>query len=224
MKTFKQYISEADKPSVDTEEKWHLVDALNLIKADCLQFLHKAASNGKFHPMYRGLQSSVWPKYEVRVRHTPKNESTDKDIRDSIRRVFTDKYGHAFGADAIFCTGGSTTGDKHLIFPIGKFDFLWSEKLDDLDNGLGGAEEDGELYYDMHAAEDDKSRDKLVKEFIKDNDFKHNQELKVCLDKGHEVMIECKYFYAIPSKVVHQYYDVFAEMIGELHSKKDLTA
>jgi hypothetical protein len=46
--------------------------------------------------------------------------------------------------------------------------------------------------------------------------------LKACLDKGHEVMIECKYFYAIPAKIVDQYYEVFTKMIGELHSKKSL--
>lgn len=223
MKTFKEYINEAGKaPAVDTEEKWILVDALNFIKKDCQQFLHKTASGGKFHAMYRGLKNSPWPKYEVQVRRTPENESTDKEIRASIRRTFEEQFHKAFGADAIFCSGKDVTGEKHLIFPIGKFDYLWSSKIKDLDNGLGGSEEDGELYFDMHAAEDDKARDKLVKAFIKDNDFQHNKELKQCLDKGHEVMVECKYFYAIPAKIVDTYYDTFKSMIGEIHAKKNL--
>ena len=111
-------------------------------------------------------------------------------------------------------------GIKHLIFPIGKFDFLWAEKIKDLNSSLGHNEQEGELYFDMHNTE--KSKDKIVKAFIKDNEFVHNKDLILCADKGHELMIECKYFYAIPTSQILEHFEVFKKMIGDLHFKKSL--
>jgi len=223
MKTFKEFISERD---TNEEDKWYLVDALNQIKDDCQQFLHKVARSGKFHPIYYSLSSSPWPKTELKSNRTNPAPSNDAEIRESIDRVFTDQYGRDFRKNALYVSGDpkDATGNKHLIFPIGKFDYLWSEKLADLENGLGPSEDEGDLYYDMHQADTDAKRDRLVKSFLKENEFKYNEGLMECVDKKHELMLECKYFYAIPTEKVLAHYETFKKLIGDLHVKQSLKA
>ena len=120
----------------------------------------------------------------------------------------------------MFASGKPSGDNPHLIFPIGKFDFLWSDKQKDLYDALTNSEKDGELYWDLHKSETDDERDSMVKAFIKDNEFIHNKELQRCADKGSEVMIDCKYYYIIPISVIEEHYDFFKEQLGELRLHK----
>jgi hypothetical protein len=120
----------------------------------------------------------------------------------------------------MFASGKPTGENPHLIFPIGKFDFLWAEGEKDLYTALTNSDKDGELYWDMHKAESDSERDKMVKAFLKDNNFIHNKELQKCADKGHEVMIDCNYYYVIPASVVEEHLEMFEKQLGKLHIKK----
>jgi hypothetical protein len=175
VKSFKDYIKEDN----DSEDKWILVDALNLINNDCQQFLHKAASAGKFHALIRGLDP-VWPHYEVQFRKVKQDRITDTDIRDSMDRVFNDLYGNDFREDSMIA-GKVIEGEKHLIFPIGKFDYVWGKKVKDLTKCLDAGEDKGDLYHDLHESETNSARDKVVKAFLKDNDFVNNECFKECV-------------------------------------------
>jgi hypothetical protein len=226
MKTFKQYISEADENELS---RLHMVDVLNRVKADCQQFLHRAAGAGKFHGLYTGLQTARWPDCEVQVRKDKAPIPTPKRIQDTFDRVMRELYSKEFRSDAFFATGSPAMSDergiKHLVFPIGKFEYLWSEKQADLIYGFGSEEDlvdEKGLYFDMQEAEGEEAEDKVLKAFLKDNEFKLNQELRQCADKKHEVMIDCKYYYAIPSDKIHEHYDTFVKMIGEIHFIKSM--
>lgn len=214
-------------------ERLELVDVLNKVKDDCQQYLRRMASNGKFHALYVG-QAERWPKIEVQVRKDKAPVPTPKRIQDAFDRVMVELYQKEFRSDSFYASGdperAAKRGIKHIIFPIGRFDYLWSEKVKDLIHGFGTEEDlvdDEGLYFDIQDAEDESAEDKVVKEFLKSKEFKLSQELKACADKGNDVMIDCKYYYAIPAKLIDTHYDTFKKMVGELHfdqsRKSDLT-
>lgn len=217
MKSFKEhYLTESAKE----EEELVLLDCLRAIINDCQQFLHKVAANGKFHPLFRNISASHWPNWEVKVRKGRPSLSTDEHINDSLKRAFEEEYGNDFKTTAMFASGKAKGENVHLIFPIGRFDYLWSEDQKDLYDALTNSENDGELYWDMHKAESDDERDKMVKAFLKDNKFIHNKELQKAADQGHEIMIDCKYYYVIPLSIVEEHYETFKAKLGELNIKK----
>lgn len=216
MKSFKSFLTEYNSAE---ENKYILMDCLNAIKDDCQQYLHKVATGGKFHPLYRSIASSPWPLWEVKVRKGRPQMSTSENINDSLKRVFKDEYGNDFKTTAMFASG-RPKDNAHLIFPIGKFDYLWAAKEKNLYDALTNSEKDGELYWDMHKAESDDERDKFVKAFMKDNEFTHNKELQRCADKGYEVMIDCAYYYVIPVEVAKENMDLIKKTLGEVHIRK----
>jgi len=226
MKSFKQFISEENKDELD---RLQLVDALNLVNEDCQQYLRKMASDGKFYLLYAGLPSEKWPLGETQVRKNKAPVPTPKRILDSFDRVMDKEYGKEFRSDSFIATGNPDVaekrGVKHVIFPIGRFDYLWSYKIKDLVHGMGHEEDiaEGEgLYFDIHDAEDEDTEDKVVKEFLTKKEFKYNEELKKCADKGHDVMIDCKYYYAIPVQKIAEHFDTFKKMIGNVHFVQSL--
>jgi hypothetical protein len=227
MKSFKEYIAEED---TDELGRLQMVDLLNQVRDDCQQFLHRAASNGKFHPLYVGLPTARYPNTEVQVRKDRAPVPTPKRIQDAFDRVMSELYSKEFRSDSFYATGNPDVAlkrgpVKHLVFPIGKFEYLWSPKVTDLIHGFGSEEDitDGSgMYFDMHDAEDEDAEDKIVKTFLKDNEFVLSKELKTCADKGHDVMIDCKYYYAIPASEILKHYSTFQKMIGDLHKRKSL--
>lgn len=229
MKSFKQYISEIEKPEEDELSRLHMVDVLNMIKDECQQYLRRVAMNGKFHALYTGLPSKRWPQCEVQVRKDRAPIPTPKRIQDTFDRVMMEMYGKEFRSDSFFATGSPAMSDdrgiKHLVFPIGRFEYLWSEKLDDLIYGFGSEEDitdEKGLYWDMQEAEGMDAEDKVLKKFLKENEFVLNKDLRRAADKRHEVMIDCKYYYAIPAEKIHEHYTTFQRMIGDLHTVKSL--
>lgn len=228
MKSFKQFISEKEQP--DELDRLQLVDAINLINEDCQQYLRKVAADGKFHAFYVGLPNEKWPTGEVQVRKNKAPVPTPKKILDSFDRVMGEMYGKEFRSDSFIASNASVAaknGVKHMVFPIGKFDYLWSEKVKDLTHGMGHEEDitngDG-LYFDIHDAIDPKDEDKVVKEFLKNKEFVFNKDLRKCANKDHDVMIDCKYYYAIPTSKILEHFETFKKMIGHVHFSQSMKA
>jgi hypothetical protein len=228
MKSFKQFISEENTNELD---RLQLVDTLNQINEDCQQYLRKMAVDGKFHALYVSLQSEKWPTHEIQVRKNKAPVPTPKKILDSFDRVMGEMYGREFRSDSFIATGSPSvaakSGVKHMIFPIGKFDYLWSPKIRDLIHGMGHEEDitNGEgLYFDIHDAEDEKAEDKVVKEFLEKKEFVFNKDIKQAANKGHDVMLDCKYYYAVPTSKILEHFDTFKKKIGNIHFDQSMKA
>jgi hypothetical protein len=211
MKSFKQYLVEHN---VDEENKYILLDCLRAIKTDCKQFLHRVASGGKFHPLYKSIKDEIWPQYEVKVRKGHLFLSQNKLINDSLIRVFDELYNKSFETSAIFASG-KPIGNTHLIFPIGKFDFLWSSKEKNLYDAL--SDSDSDLYFDIHDGLDDGKKDKASKAFIKDLDLIYNEDLRKCILSDNQALIGCKYYYAIPLKMITDNIQLVKDTLGEIN-------
>lgn len=122
---------EASKSNLDVFET-----IVNTIWKDCKPFITDMIKNvyiGEF--LYSGRK-------DART-HFTKSVRTDRRPKDTfpdIHRDFDDRFQKKFGWPArsagLFCTGSKTDadsyGESYMVFPIGKYKFLWSDDVPDL--------------------------------------------------------------------------------------------
>lgn len=110
-------------------------DIINIIKKDCSYFLEN--TNVDF-PLYRGIWysdvNSNFKKMQVLTNRIPRN--TKKEVTKILDESFNDLFKVKARTATLFCTGNEgfagMYGDLYYIFPINKFDFIWSSKIKDL--------------------------------------------------------------------------------------------
>jgi hypothetical protein len=159
------------------------VAAANSIKRDCQRFIKEWGSI----PMpdcaiYRGMINS-WPNilYYTKPNRTP--VGMDVATQNKLDDFFQEEFGHRYRSEhSLFCTGNpehtKLFGDVHVIFPIGKYSYIWSPEVNDINYTLLSQSTD---------------------EIIANTHFIHNKLLNKVLD--HEVMINVESYYAIPIKI-----------------------
>lgn len=120
----RQYITESS--DVPWEEQ------IRLIKKDCgpiLNFYKKVK-----YPIYRGLyhENREFVKKKVRTERRPR--VVGKELHKLLDKLFLKHWGFKARSEGLFCGSFNTafswsgTGDEpHIVFPIGKFDYIWTE-------------------------------------------------------------------------------------------------
>lgn len=111
---------------------------------------------------------------------------------------FEDKFGIRARSQCMFVTGQATElgdlkfyGTPCVVFPIGKFEYVWSRYVQDLYGDLNiGAADDGKAYTDEEL-------ERKMINWLKD---KHYQKtgLDQAVKMKNEVMIKCESYYAFP--------------------------
>ena len=189
MKTFKEFLRESD-------------DALTLadiIKRDCQPFLREAKGAGflmrgikNFETPFTNVISAIDEKenklswgtlnkvVDRKPRHTPDKEHT------VFNAWFEKEFGWKARSDGLFTFGdlGTNTtalsyyGDRHLIFPIGDFKYVWSPIVGDLYAEYPGDLTDHDKWLGAQGYTD--------------------KNLNKAIGLGHtEIMIKAEKFYAI---------------------------
>lgn len=190
-----------------------------LIYDHCQPFLRASGwsyPNGDF--LYRGMgRIEPEPFIEVPVRPREPKDST-KQIHALLDNQFAEDYGVRFRSKGIFCTGAqgiaSDYGTVYMIFPIGKFDFLWSPLVDDAFNHFDGwkfgtdpiaLQNQRHLFNARHiwGTEDEKEVFKTyltqLQVALADNafDYRFNEDLPGAIASDHEIMLSCHSYYAV---------------------------
>jgi hypothetical protein len=220
MKTsFKQFLAEFDEQGMNVAV---MTDVLRTINADCKQFLHRTATAGKFNPFYIGLNAAKWPDVEVKTRSNPFSFSKNKAINDSLIREFEELYGSTYTRNTLVATGNpleaAKNGVVHIIFPIGKYDYVWSEKLPTLFSDLDLDEHSfGEEFAE---AKNEVDRDKITKKYLKDAGLSHNEGINRCSNHGDEIIISCSYYYAVPLDMFKKHKDQVENTLGVFNISK----
>ena len=86
--------------------------------------------------LFRGMHQTPrdWAVLDVRTNRRPKDTPTY--IHHVLDDWFLDNFGFRARSAAVFCTGSEkqawSYGKIYAIFPIGKFEFVWSPKIRDL--------------------------------------------------------------------------------------------
>lgn len=173
-----------------------------LIRRDCQYFLSRVD-----HPfsLYRGMhgQNSKFLKKQVRL-DDRRPQEMNQNLHTVINNYFTEEFGEPF-RNAIFVTGDADGanyfGSNYFIFPIGKFTFLWSARIDDLNFHMHDLLD--QLYKD-HAITIRPTKEQQAEGLIKqlrqveyqDDDFQE------AIKSGSEIMIRCKEYYAMPADLI----------------------
>jgi len=155
--------------------------------------------------LYKGMfgQTHKFIKKQVRLENRRPQEM-DPDMHIAINNYFTEAFGEPF-RNAIFTTGDEDSagyfGSNYFIFPIGKFTFLWSPRIDDLNFAMHDLME--ELYFLKLSPIPPTTAQKaeaLIKA-LRQVDYR-TDGLQEAIKSGNEIMIRAKEYYAMPADLI----------------------
>lgn len=194
MITFKQYLNEKEG-----------IDLKTLLERDCEFFLEEVRRNGL---LVRGMHFNGYGKHvdyvhkngeEDMIEYHEKTVRTDRkplDTHPTLHQKLDDWFFENFGqrprTQAMFCFGDSRSGvdatdhygTTYAVFPIGKFEYVWSPDVQDLYSQM---EESGDNKY-LDSDED-------FDEYMKGLHYRDDNLWKAVTSKN-ELMVSCKKYYA----------------------------
>jgi len=170
-----------------------IANELELVKKSCKPYIELVKRNNcrnKF--LFKGMYTSFdFKKRTVRKDREPLNMPSM--LHKYIDNLFKKKFGIKLRSETIFVTTdvmwSIQYGTPNIIIPIGKFDYYWNPKIDDLYE---------DLPFTTHKITRTKIEDykKILEEVV--NGYKKNKDFKKMMDKfDGEIMIDCKEYYII---------------------------
>jgi len=129
--------------TINESKDEYFIDIMRKIYKNCKPFLkewakpQKGSSDVKF--LLSGRESSkIFDKRKIRKDRKPvdTHDTINNDLNDEFQRQF----GYPARSNSIFCTSlvvvATTYGDPYMIFPIGKYKYLWNKNIHDLYNHI----------------------------------------------------------------------------------------
>ena len=175
-----QYLNEASDEDIAKKR-------IALIWKNCQPFLKqmKSLNFENENLLFSGRKSSSdFTKKKVRKNRSPKDTSID--IHNWVDDWFYEKFGIRARSNTVFCTSDRGTsieyGDVYVLFPIGKFEVIWSYHLKDL--------------YDKFVM--DMGLEYWKKNFLSyDAKTYKKGNLQRALKSKNEIMLYCKEYYML---------------------------
>lgn len=176
-------------------------EVLDFAYKNCQPFLKQTVKKGKYASLMYSGRSHNAKTFTRKVQQ----ERQPLDTPPTVHKVLDLKFQKAFGVKArsqsIFCTGRSSLaalyGHPFLIFPMGKFKYLYHPEIKDLYNHIRftimfdldvSSIEDFEVFEDRI--------DQLVKEY-------KNKDLVKGVESGNEIMVQCREYFAVSEIYAH---------------------
>ena len=128
--SFKQFIREETLTEVSQE-------LLNKIKRDCSRFIKE--SDG--HPAFRGVKNQ--PYYFTKTKDVSSPRDSSYLLSNSLNLFLEQKFGYEAirSFNRIYVAGEAPQlkqyGDLYYVFPVDKFNFVWSEEVQDATSDFG---------------------------------------------------------------------------------------
>jgi len=197
MKKYQEFLTEVNRRL--SEKK--LNEFIEHVKSKCKPFLKKIQNNIISYPLYRGMKKAPIIFIGKKVRTNRKPTDTKLATHKKFNIAFDKGFGIKARSDCLFIAGSFKDaryygdGTAHIIFPEGKFDFLWSPSVKD-------------LYLSNVRAECDHG--KLSQEEINDlikRSYIKNKSLTTGIKSGNEIMIKCKSYSGIDVKYIDKIVD-----------------
>lgn len=169
-------------------------DIWTQIEKDCKPFLKEAKKAGKF--VWRGVSESK--RYggltKLNLRKDRRPVDTSAKMHDYFDDIFNRHFGFKGRSNALFCTGSAYTaedwGQPYMVFPIGKFKFIYSHTINDL--------------FDWHRSANHShiKWNKLYIDGVLDDEplfasLYTNKNLAAGIRSNNEIMLNCKEYYLL---------------------------
>jgi len=154
-----------------------------MIERDCGPWL--TASKGKlaFRGESRGRDERFF-KGEIRQNRTPKDMQSTAASKLSM--AVTELGWKTTRFNSVFVTGDPTQansyGRLYVVFPIGQFDYTWSQTIHDMVSIEGKIAS---------------ASVEQLKELVLNKGYHYNQYLDRAIDSGHEIWVHAKSYYAV---------------------------
>ena len=194
-------------------------ELISMVYDKCMPFI-KELTTPKFSPaddfLYSGRHHSTRVFVtDIRSNRTPVD--TTMDTHKEVDDLFKKKFGWKARSNAIFCTGdynfaGSYGENVYMIFPIGKYKYLWSPEIGDL-----------YIVVDLDSVRTAPNKLELFTNYI--NTYK-NTDLKDAIKSGNEIMVNCKEYIAVHgtfSLALSNYFKKYGTMKPTEEALKDFT-
>lgn len=126
----------AEKYSIEAED-YNLMANILKIGRDCKPFLNEVNDP---YSLLRGVEGFDDFFIEKRIRLEGREPlGMNMDRMEIVNNYFNQKFGAPF-RHSMLCTGDYNTaegfGDVYAVFPIGKYEILWSPEIDDLNMAM----------------------------------------------------------------------------------------
>ena len=187
---------------IKEEQEW-LNDAVDKIQKDCGPWLKQS----KLLPGYRASRNNM-PNYisKVSVRSDRRPLTTPHDIHKIVDDIFNKQYGWRARSNVVCMQGNNSVHmfyGRHVyaVYPIGKFKYLWSTKIQDLtpelDELMNQLDADGvdQTHSDFYTI----LKNDIENIIVLDGKYK-STDLHGALVHypTHEIMVNCKEYYMVP--------------------------
>ena len=222
MKSFKQFILEQDLSNLSAKK------AAEMIVRECSYYLKEvdfSCDPDNMSAMFRGISGNIWTPGSARlVKHQARSDrepmSTPYRVHAVLDAFFEDHFGFPYRGKGTFSVGYPATahgyGQVNLIFPIGKFNYVWSKDIEDAFNSFGSnrpeaqeqivdfAERRGMGFEEGELDEIPKSHhwaDAVELYLHGHSDLYQDTELSAAAKypyNTHEVVLNCQEYYAVP--------------------------
>lgn len=196
--TFKQFLTEQD---TETEAAAQAVES---IVRDCQPYLKDIDYDPGKYMLHRGMPISD-PFVTKKVRKGRKPTDMPDELHDMIDSWMDDELDAPFRSYAIFASGSEKFakryGTAYIIFPIGQYQFAWSQKAHDLYDKL----ENAEIIDHMHTAENQHKFTQELEQFLDSLNYQ-TTDMQSAIKSGHEIMIHCERYYAVNKSLFDQYH------------------
>lgn len=194
MKTFKQFLTEDNEPTLQ-----------EFLKQNCSQFCREAKidiSNvlSSENLLYRGLTNlpsgrtneptlfgkRIINSFTCEPRKNRVSLSMPTRTHEIIDDYLLKEFKFRARSNVIFCTGNKRHaggyGEPYAIFPYDGYKFVWSDKSEDLYNTM---------IHVMNASNEE------ILNYITDLKFT-DKDLQTATKSGNEIMLNCSEYFAIP--------------------------
>ena len=167
---------------------------IETIKKDCKPFLQLINGDIMEYTLWRGMLQALpagIQRKDVRL-----DDREPLSSNPSKHEKFNNYFERAFGApfrNSAHCTGkrkiAKMYGMAYVVFPIGKFDWVWSPKVADLTMDIVWPTPGG--WTNVPPSQE------VVDEKLSKAGYTKNKNLKAAIKSGNEIMIRCKEYYAV---------------------------
>lgn len=201
---FNEFITEA---KLDPE----IMAVFHNAYAQCRPFLEQIDMQPGKYMMLRGMKDRSYPGHglpdDVGIKYPRLDGRTPMDTPDEIHELtnvyFTQKHGHPY-RNGLFVTGNISTaqsyGKPYAVFPIGKFDYIWNENVNDFTTDVVE-----DIVVTSEHEVDGPELEHVENAMRRFGPYTDSTGLPAALGTGVEVMVWCESYYYMTTEIAMKF-------------------
>jgi len=179
-----EYLNIFDREEMENANNKITSEVIPILRKNCAPFLREIKGANGFIFTGREKKINVFSKESTKINRKPRG-TLKVGIRSKFNKMFKENFGFDRQENTVFCTGdisqADVYGQPYIFFPISKYKYFWSPKIDDLN-----------VYFRYYNEEDeiDEIIDKIFKTYT-------NKNLKDAVQSKNEIIFQCNSYYLV---------------------------